>query len=283
MKRNMTRVIVALLAVAGLLLPTVASAANNCAGSVAAYSADSSLETGLIVRLDPDDPTKVEAVDKDNSDKMFGVVADQNQVPITSAPDGMTNPTFVATDGSCQYNVLVSTENGDIKSGDYIAMSSISGVGMSAGSQVGKVFGRAVSSFNSHSVVLQTIALKGSDGSTAKSVSVGLVPAVIDIRDNPNIKSTKANLPQWLQTLGQEVGGRPDVNPIRIWISAGVAVAALVWAVIILYAGVRNAIISIGRNPMSKRSIFRALAQVIITSLLILVIGLFAVYLLLRL
>lgn len=59
--------------------------------------------------------------------------------------------------------------------------------------------------------------------------------------------------------------------------------ASVITALVLLYAGVRNAIISIGRNPMSRKSIVKALIQVILTSLLILIIGLFAVYLLLKL
>lgn len=58
---------------------------------------------------------------------------------------------------------------------------------------------------------------------------------------------------------------------------------SLIAAIAVIYAGVRNSVISIGRNPMTKKSIFRALMEIILTSLLILIIGLFAVYLLLRL
>lgn len=58
---------------------------------------------------------------------------------------------------------------------------------------------------------------------------------------------------------------------------------SLLAAIAVLYAGIRNGVISIGRNPMSKKSIFRAIFEVILTAALILIIGLFAVYLLLKL
>jgi hypothetical protein len=62
-----------------------------------------------------------------------------------------------------------------------------------------------------------------------------------------------------------------------------VAAVSVIAAIAIIYAGVRNGVISIGRNPMSKKSIFRALIETILTSLLILIVGMFAVYLLLKL
>ena len=73
------------------------------------------------------------------------------------------------------------------------------------------------------------------------------------------------------------------VSPIRIYLSIGVASISVIAAIAIIYAGVRSGVISIGRNPMSKKSIFRALIETILTSLLILIIGMFAVYLLLKL
>ena len=82
--------------------------------------------------------------------------------------------------------------------------------------------------------------------------------------------------------VGQQIAEKP-VNQIRIYLSLAIAVISLIAALVMLYAGIRNSVISIGRNPMGKKSIFRALVQVILTSILILIIGLFAVYLLLKL
>ena len=51
----------------------------------------------------------------------------------------------------------------------------------------------------------------------------------------------------------------------------------------LLYSGIRSSVISIGRNPLSKESITKSLLQIILTSIIIFLIGLFGVYLLLRL
>jgi len=51
----------------------------------------------------------------------------------------------------------------------------------------------------------------------------------------------------------------------------------------ILYGGVRTTMVSIGRNPLAKASIMRGLAQVVLVSIIIFIIGLIGVYLLLKL
>jgi hypothetical protein len=51
----------------------------------------------------------------------------------------------------------------------------------------------------------------------------------------------------------------------------------------ILYAGIRTSMIAIGRNPLAKSSVTRNLLSVVITSVIILIIGIVAVYLILKL
>ena len=51
----------------------------------------------------------------------------------------------------------------------------------------------------------------------------------------------------------------------------------------LIYSGVRSGMIAIGRNPLSKKSILRGIVQVIIVAITIFLIGIFGVYLLLKL
>jgi hypothetical protein len=104
----------------------------------------------------------------------------------------------------------------------------------------------------------------------------------INIQRNPNQKSTKTNLPPILQKIGQAIADKP-VGPLRMYLSIAVTGLSIIVAIVTLYAGVRNSIIAIGRNPLSKKTILRGLLEVILTAFLILIIGLFAVYLLLKL
>lgn len=248
-------------------------------GSVQGYAATQTLNDGTIVILENAKSQTVAPASQSDLQNMFGVVVDPQQVPIKYSSADLQNETYVAVSGT--YNVLVSTQGGDIAAGDYVTLSSLDGVAMKAGTTQSTVFGRAAGAFSSKSASLGTTTLKDSAGAT-KSVSLGVVPVTIDIRHNPNRKTTKVNAPKFLEKIGQEIAQK-TVSPIRIYISLAITAASIIIALVLLYAGVRNAIIAIGRNPMSKKSIFRALAEVVLTSILVLIIGLFAVYLLLKL
>lgn len=267
--------------VSATLLPVAAHAETsmNSAGSVQSYAADSPIDMGTIVTLTGKDSNRVKIATQADAQNMFGVVIDRKQLPFTYSGAITENETYVAASGT--YNVLVSDQEGVIKSGDYLTLSSVNGVAMKAGDEEVTVFGRANSVFDGKGIVLGTTTLKDSSGQT-KTVKLGSLPVTIDIKNNPNHKSTESNLPDVLKRVGQAIAEK-EVSPIRIYLSIGIAVVSLIAALVVIYAGIRNGIISIGRNPMSRKSIFRALLEVILTSVLILIIGLFAVYLLLRL
>lgn len=249
-------------------------------GSVTAYDADTPLDVGSIVQLDPHNAGTVQLATQANLVNMFGVVVDPTQLLVTTSSTGMKNQTYVAVSGT--YNVLVSTQGGTIAVGDYITMSSLNGIGMKASTDQKTVFGRADQSFNASSVIVGTTDIKDTSGKVTSTVKLGIIPVSINIEHNPNVKSTEQKLPPFLQRLGQQIAIK-QVSPIRIYLSMAITAASIIIALVLLYAGVRSSVISIGRNPMSKKSIFKALVQVILTSILVLIIGLFAVYLLLKL
>lgn len=248
--------------------------------SVQSYGASAPIANGTIVQLTGEKANQVKVASQAEQQNMFGVAVDRNQLPLVITGENLENETFVAVSGT--YSVLVSTEEGPIATGDYLRMSSVNGVAMKAGTEEGTVFGRANGSFDGRGVTLGTTALKDTSGGEQKTVTLGSVPVTIDIKGNPNVITTQSNLPEFLQRVGQEIAQK-EVSPIRIYLSLGITFVSIIATIVMLYAGIRNAVISIGRNPMSKKSIFRALLEVILTSTLILIIGLFAVYLLLRL
>ena len=268
----------------GIVLASLAAlpvtAADSQSGSVRGYGAETPLDIGTIVQLTGKDASAVKSASQKELQNMFGVVVDRKQLPVVLTNENIKNETFVAVSGT--YNVLVSTQNGAIASGDYVTLSAINGVAMKAGTTEKTVFGRAGAGFDGKGTVLGKTTLKDEAGGETRTVALGSIPVTIDIKRNPNDKSTKAKVPDFLERIGEAVAEK-EVSPIRIYISLGITAVSLIAAIIVLYAGVRNGIISIGRNPMSKKSIFRALVEVILTCFLILVIGLFAVYLLLKL
>lgn len=270
--------------VATLLVPVGHVAAQQAeqygGGSVSGYAADQQIDNGRIVALDGEGSKKVKVAEQAQLQSMFGVTVSRTELPLTLSNEDLQNEVFVAVSGT--YDVLVSTQGGPIEAGDYVTISSINGVAMRADEEVATVFGRANQPFDGTGVTLGQSTLKNVNGEETDTVSLGSIPVTIDIRKNPNILSTEANLPEFLQRLGQQIAEK-EVNPIRIYLSMAITFISIITAIVILYAGVRNGVVSIGRNPMSKKSIFRALLEIILTAALVLIIGLFAVYLLLRL
>lgn len=279
---RMSRIIFGLAAMAGMAIAATLPvfAATYGGGSVQGYAADTPLDVGTIVQLTGKDAKQVKIATQAEQQNAFGVVVDRNQLSVTLSNEALKNEAFVAVSGT--YNVLVSTQGGTIASGDYLALSAVNGVAMKAGTEEETVFGRANAAFDGKNTALGTTVLKDTAGKENKTVTLGMVPVTIDIRSNPNEKSTKAQVPEVLERIGQAIAEK-EVSPIRIYLSMAITTVSLIAAIAVLYSGVRSGVISIGRNPMSKKSIFRALLEVILTSVLILIIGVFAVYLLLKL
>lgn len=278
---KVARLILGMITVLGsvIVVPTIVRSIDYGGGSVQGYAAETPVGNGTIVQLIGENANRVQPATQQNVQNMFGVAVDKSQLTVAIS-NGVENETHVAVSGT--YNVLVSTQAGPIVAGDYVTLSSIDGVAMRAGTENVTVFGRANTGFDGTGVVLGTATIRDVNGQETDTVALGTVPVTIDIRRNPNDISTKVNVPDILQRVGQAIAEK-EVSPVRIYLSLAIAIISLITAIIIIYAGVRNGVISIGRNPMSKKSIFRALVETILTSVLILLIGLFAVYLLLRL
>lgn len=279
---KLSRIILGLttIGVVAALIALPVMAATYGGGSVQSYSADAPLDSGTIVQLTGKNSDRVKIATQAQLANMFGVTVDRSQLALTLSNSDLQNETFVAASGT--YNVLVSTQGGSIATGDYVTLSSVNGVAMKASDKEKTVFGRAGASFDGKGVTLGTTKLKDTSGKETRTVTLGSIPVTIDIKRNPNEKSTKANVPEALERIGQAIAEK-EVSPIRIYLSMGITAISLIAAIAVLYSGVRNGMISIGRNPMSKKSIFRALFEVILTSIVILTIGVFAVYLLLKL
>lgn len=270
--------IVAFLVATAISLPVMA--ADYGGGNIQGYAADQPIDNGTIVELTGKNSDKVKPVAKENLANMFGVTVDSRHLSVKLSNGSLQNETFVAVSGT--YNVLVSTQGGAIAVGDYVTLSSINGVAMKAGTKESTVFGRAVGAFDGKGVTLGGANIKDTTSGNNKPVKLGSVAVTIDIKRNPNQKSTKTDVPEFLERVGQAIAEK-EVSPIRIYLSMAITAISLIAAIVVMYSGVRNGLISIGRNPMSKKSIFRALLEIILTSVLILIIGLFAVYLLLKL
>lgn len=234
---------------------------------VHSFFSQGNLQPGWVVALSKSSNDTVIAAPANDTNRIYGVVIDPNSAPLTVQKQN--EQIFVTNSGN--YPVLVSTQNGAIKSGDYISLSQTDGIGAKATNKQDFILGRALEGFSGGSAAI----VYANDGSALGRISVQIAPT-----KNPLIKDT-AGVPTPLRNLGETVAGKP-VAVLRIYAALSVILISALISAILLWGGIRSAMISIGRNPLSKHSIMRSLTQVAAASALVLVIGLFGVYLLLK-
>lgn len=266
----------AILGLSGLILLGLASpiSAQNVTQG---YSADRVLQRGTIVSLDSEDTSKVVASNKENQDRLHGIVVASNDSSFTLSSD--TEKTFVATVG--RFEALVSTEAGTIQPGDFLTISNITGIATKAGELDPYTVGKAIEGFDGGANAVSTTTLQNSLGETF-DVAIGRILVDISVGSNPLLRPADSSLPEFLEKAAELIADKP-VSPVRIYISIFILLSAAAIAGSLLYSGTKSSMISIGRNPLSKKSITKSLMQIIVSSIIIFLIGLFGVYLLLRL
>lgn len=268
-----------LIPVAALVLVAPhAAAVTSDQGIVQSYTTDGTVQVGMIVGLKKGDNSTVVPLTSDTVTNMFGVAISATDAPITLSGDA-AHQAYVATTG--QYNVLVSDENGAIKTGDYISISALNGIGMKALDTEPVVLGRAARDLTDSSLIAKNVEVKGAAGQ-ATVVNIGVVPVTITVANNPKGGHGTGNLPGFLQVAAGGIADKP-VSAGRVYLSLAVLILAAFIAGSLLYSGVRGSLLSIGRNPLAKKYIIRGLIQTVLTAVIIFILGLFGVYLLLRL
>ncbi|MDB5175414.1 MAG: rane protein of unknown function [Candidatus Saccharibacteria bacterium] len=248
---------------------------------VQSFNADKSIQQGMIVRVTDKDKATIQAADQKSINYLLGVTIAPNDAPVTITPQTVdSQQVFVATSG--RYSVLVTNQNGPIKSGDYITVSSIAGIGMTADQELPVILGTATSDFNGTSNVVGTVSLKDSSGKT-RQVSIGRVTVNLDIARNP-LKVAVASdfVPTFLSKAAITVANKP-VSTARIYMGAITLLISALVSGVVLYSGVRSGMVAVGRNPLSKKSIIRSLIQTVLAGLIIFIVGVVLVYLLLKL
>jgi hypothetical protein len=248
---------------------------------VQSFSGDKSIQQGMIVRVTDKDKSVIQVADQKSINYLLGVTIAPNEAPVTITPQQINSQQiFVATSG--RYSVLVTNQNGPVKSGDYITVSSIAGIGMTADQELPVILGTATSDFNGTSDVVGTVTLKDSTGKN-RQVSIGRVTVNLDIARNP-LKVAVASdfVPTFLSKAAITVANKP-VSTARIYMGAVTLLVSALVSGIVLYSGVRSGMVAVGRNPLSKKSIIRSLIQTVLAGLIIFIVGVVLVYLLLKL
>lgn len=242
------------------------------------YGTDGGIQKGMIVMVNPKDSKKVSPLSNKKDAAMHGVVVAANDTVVSLGGDGTDAEVFVATNG--KYDVLVSTQNGPINIGDLISISAIDGIGMKANAEQTVILGRSLSPFNGKG------ALSATDLSTSQGkqgIQIGLISVDIGISHNPlAIDASGPPVPDFIKRVGHNLAGKP-VSSVRLYTALGILFVTGFMTGSLLYGGVRSSLVAIGRNPLAKKAILKGLIQVIVLGMIVFVIGLFAIYLLLKL
>ncbi len=233
---------------------------------VEGYTSSQTLQPGEIVTLVDAKTKTVKAAPANNAAGLYGVVVDPSDAPITLV--GQNSKVFVATTGT--YQALVSVSNGPIKGGDYISVSSVNGIGAKATPGDSLILGRAVNGFNGTTGVV----------TTNNGKNIGRIYINISVSKNP-ISNTDPTLPSFLRKAADGLANK-SVPVIRVYTALLIFGVSLIAAITVLYSGVRGSLISIGRNPLSRKAIFSGMYKTILTGLGVFIIGMAGVYLLLK-
>lgn len=252
---------------ASLIIATYAGAASLISQS---YSTTDDLALASLVSLKDNSSDEVIAANHTNVDNLLGIVVTPNSssLSLTSSSD---NQVQVATSGTLQ--VLVSDINGTIERGDYITASPITGVGMKATDNA-RIIGVAQGKIEGST----TEAIKDGSGKE-QMVTIGEVPVLVNVSSYFK-QPEKTLIPSSIQNLANAFAGR-NVSSLPIIVSAGIFVVTLIIVVIIIYSMIRNAIISVGRNPLSQSAVYRNVIQMSGLVLAILAAAFIAIYLVL--
>ncbi len=234
-------------------------------------SSDSGLQTGMVVALslDGSNGSSVERATQESSNRVVGIVTpgDNSLVTVSS----LTAKVLVESEG--QTDAYVNDINGPVNKGDLLVLSPLKGILMRANDTTGTVIGIAADT------ATQTSTYSYQDGSQTKDTQI----AKIKINLNQQGGGASASQPNdsALAKIGRAIASK-EVSEIRVLVALILFVLVLIAEGAIIYGAITSAITALGRNPLGRKIINRELIKVIIIALLVLLVGLAAVYGVLR-
>ncbi|HSX47475.1 MAG TPA: hypothetical protein VLF63_01750 [Patescibacteria group bacterium] len=238
------------------------------------YNAGTDVLDGMVVELSSSDSKIVVPLKAKDINKFTGVVVPLNQTTLSLSTTISSHQVLVASSG--RQNILVSNQNGNIKIGDYLSISSVSGVAMKANGNQSEIIGQAASNYSGSKDEIGTLYSQKNH----INVSVGLIPTDIKLTLNPLYQNTVTKIPRFVTKIANGIVNK-NVSPIRIYLSIGVFFAILIIVSSIFFGGVHSGITAIGRNPLAKKAINRGFLQTLLIGLILFILGIFAIYIIL--
>ena len=258
------------------VLPISVYSDSKTTGSVTqSYNSSSNVLPGMVVGLKSPDANTVLPLSRKNITKMTGVVIPLNDATLVLTPSNITKQqVLVANSG--RYETLVSNQNGAINIGDYITLSSIDGIAMKATADDTEIIGQSASSFNGSRDSIGSMQLKDDTGKS-KQISIGHITANLHLSANPQFSQNSGHLPKIFTTVAYGISNKP-VSTVRIYFSLIILFSTIIITGIMLYSGVRNGLISIGRNPLAKKAVLIGFINSVVAGLIVFLLGILAIY-----
>lgn len=235
------------------------------------YNSSGSIQVGSLVSLDSQKTDYVEPSNTTNVSRLLGVATNSENSLLAVNPQ--TGKAQIVTSGTV--NTLVSTFNGAVKLGDQITASPFNGIGMKA-EPGSRVIGLAETAFDGTSQDSISKQVTDKNGKQ-RTIQVGYVRASVAVGTSPAATAEKLSA---LQKAAKSLTGR-TISTFRIIASLTVLIITFLVLVTLIYSSIYSGIVSIGRNPLAKYSVFRALGSVMAMAFGLVILSGISIFLLL--
>lgn len=240
-----------------LFIPITSRAASTTEG----FKAAATLPKGAVVSLTRTGSLEVEKTNINNDSLVVGVIVNATDSLLDVLPIG--SQVQVASNG--EVNILVSTVNGDIKAGQKLIASPLSGIAAadSPPSPGVRYIAVAETDFNDQSIGIKKAQVTQSDGKS-KTVAIGSINAKMLLGNRtPGVKSANT-----ITSLGKQISGK-SVSLLQVIVSSVIFITTLILCVFVLQSSIRGTFIALGRNPLSKDSLMNSLIKVFVLVILV--------------
>ena len=253
-----------------LLLLVVIAVVPTAAGAITrGYTTDDEgLKVGMVASLavGSTETNKIERASNVSSKQVVGIVTtiDSSLVTVGSG----SSKVYVESEGEVE--AYVSDINGNIAKGDLLVASPLKGVLMKADDNSASLVGIAAADMPSESEIYNY----QEEGQTRSA-------KITRLKINLNRQGADSTGPKRVDSsigrLGRAIVGK-DVGEIRVIIGMIVFVVVLVAEGGIIYGAISSAITALGRNPLARDIIRGEFIKVIMIAIVVLGLGLGAIY-----
>lgn len=229
---------------------------------------DLSLRPGMTVALSGVTETgklpKVTRATIENQDKIIGVATTVNESLVTIGSSEAE--VYIENEGNVP--AFVSDINGPIKKGDLLTISPLQGILMKAVDS-SKIIGIAQEDFIDSKATSYKISDSVKDATLVEEISVNL--------DSKGGNSQNGSQNNALTRVGQSLTGR-QISELRMIVALIVFFIVMISEGAILYGSISSAVRSLGRNPLAGKMIRHEMSRVALISIVVLLVGLAAIY-----